>query len=187
MTSHMIQPRLSTDKAREHNHFFRRERLHHSQRCTKTGANNKMFYANYPRDIQQVQGCLLCCTTELRWVYIPAQHIVIRQVLLSRAQMEHYSSLRKGEDTKNKRKKSVGNGKHLFSEPKLSLGVMATESLLMSALLYHEAEQQASRQIQSRRADPSWGVSTEELQSSHRCPASVPLRLQHTGRTHNLQ
>lgn len=49
---HMTQPRLSTDKAREHNHFFRRGRLHSSHCCTKIGANNKMFCANYPRDIQ---------------------------------------------------------------------------------------------------------------------------------------
>lgn len=82
----MTQPRLSTDKAREHNHLFHRERLHNSQRCTKIGANNKMFCANYPRDIQKVQGCLLCCTTELKWVCIPAQHAMIRQVLLSSAQ-----------------------------------------------------------------------------------------------------
>lgn len=53
------------DKAREHNHLFHRERLHNNQRCTKIGANNKMFCANYPRDIQKVQGCLLGCTAEV--------------------------------------------------------------------------------------------------------------------------
>lgn len=72
------------DKAREHNHLFHRERLHNNQRCTKIGANNKMFRANYPRDIQKVQGCLLGCTAEAG-VRTAARHIVIRQVLLSRA------------------------------------------------------------------------------------------------------
>lgn len=78
----MTQPRLSTDKAREHNHLFHWEILHNNQHCTKIGANNKMFCANYPRDIQEVQGC----TAQVKWACIPAQHIVIQQVLLSCAQ-----------------------------------------------------------------------------------------------------
>lgn len=83
--------------------FSTGERLHNSRRCTRIGgANNTMFCANYPRDIQEVQGCLLFRTTELKWVFIPAQNIVIRQVLLSCAQMLHYSPWRRGEKTTNK-------------------------------------------------------------------------------------
>lgn len=110
------------DKAREHNHLFHREKLHNNQRCTKIGANNKMFCANYPRDIQEVQGCLLGCTAEAG-VRTAARHIVIRQVLLSRARRCIAAAPRgKVRRRGTKEKKQGGKGVNIYHpKPKLRL------------------------------------------------------------------
>lgn len=68
MTSHMTQPRLSTDKAREHNHFFPQgERLHNRQHCIKNkgwGVGGAMTRCSVPIIPWTSSRCniLLCCT-----------------------------------------------------------------------------------------------------------------------------
>lgn len=77
--NHMTQPRLNRDKAREHTHFFHRLLV-----APKRGGNNKMFCPNYPWDIREAYGSLLC----RGWSGCrQPRHIVIRQVLPSHAQM----------------------------------------------------------------------------------------------------
>lgn len=111
------------DKAGEHNHRFHGERLHNNQRCTKIGANNKMFCANYPRDIQKVQGCRLSCTAEAGGrAYCSPAHRDPTSVTEPCAAVHRRRSSRKGEETGEQKKNKEERGANIcHPKPELRL------------------------------------------------------------------
>ncbi|CAB1454701.1 unnamed protein product [Pleuronectes platessa] len=83
------------DESRDTAKDERRQREHREEKTSQQtalhqqkGANNNMFCANYPRDIQGRGAGLLCCTARPKWVYVPGRHILIPPVLVSRSQSQ---------------------------------------------------------------------------------------------------